>query len=131
MKKILLVLSLFVSTAYAAETQPSSEVEVIEGPSNRPYTMLSPISADKDSVDKAFIKLKDKASKLGADAIIGLECRAGEKVRTGFLQIKTIGSSSVCQGVAVKWKPVESFPSPTPSKSRKQHSRSRQGPPPI
>ena len=127
-KLILLSIFAFSSAVYASESKPSEslkEIEILEGPSNRPYTMLSPISADKDSVDKAFIKLKDKASKLGADAIIGLECRAGEKVRTGFLQIKTIGSSSVCQGVAVKWKVAESSPSPTPSKSHKQHSRSR------
>jgi hypothetical protein len=78
-------------------------IEVLNEEPKRPFKMISPISSDKDSVDKAFKKLKEKAFKLNADAIIGLECKAGEKTRAGLLQLKMFGQSSTCQGTAVKW----------------------------
>ena len=107
MKKFLTAFSaiLLASQIVHAETASPNkpEVEMIDGKPDKPYSIISPISADKDSVEKAYAKLKDKAVKLHADAVIEIECEAGQKVRTGLLQLKTMGSSSVCQGTAIKW----------------------------
>lgn len=116
MMKIAILLGLLfllsLSTTQAVERHATSEVEeitqkeleIFDGKPNKPYSLISPISADKDSTDKAFEKLKAKAINLHADAIIDMNCQAGEKIRTGMLQIKTIGTAAVCQGLAVKWR---------------------------
>lgn len=98
MKTISLVVLFFFSssTVFALET--------IDGKPSKPYSVISPISSDKGSVDKAFKKLQQKAESLGADALIDWNCEAGQKIRTGLLQLKTLGSSAICEGVAIKWK---------------------------
>lgn len=100
-------LSLLGLNSFAAQTEKSNEateIEVLTEKPDKPYKILSPLSADKDSVDEAFKRLQEKASELKADAIMSLECHAGNKTRTGLLKLKTAGSSSVCQGMAIKWK---------------------------
>jgi hypothetical protein len=111
-KKALLfiLLSLAISTAQASQsskkenTEEEVAIEVLTEKPDKPYKILSPLSADKDSVDEAFKRLQQKAIDLKADAIMNLECHAGNKTRSGLLNLKTTGASSVCQGMAIKWK---------------------------
>jgi len=91
------ILTVFIS-------QSAFALEVIEGKPGRKYEIVSPVSSDKTNNEKAFADLKKKAEKMGADAIIDLHCKAGEKIRTGLLQIRMLGQSSSCEGTAVKWK---------------------------
>lgn len=64
---------------------------------NRPYTLLSPLSSVKGSLDKANSSLLKKANKLKADAIVDLDCSM-QQTPTGLLTI--VG---VCTGYAVRW----------------------------
>lgn len=119
MNYLTIVLCLISSIAFSSPSLPSrpdnsrskaptlesvSEIEVFEGKPGRTYTLISPISADKPSMDKAFLALKQKAQKMGAKAIIDYSCTAGEEVKTGLLKIRTANTDSVCSGQAVKWK---------------------------
>lgn len=99
---ILPIIFLCSAYAYAGETQVKPIPMIVDHPS-RPYTIISPISASKGSTDKAFARLSAKAYKMGADAVIEVSCMAGQKLRTGLLQVRALGSDSVCQGLAVKW----------------------------
>jgi uncharacterized protein YbjQ (UPF0145 family) len=85
-------------------SQSAFALEIFEGKPGRKYEMVSPISSDKTNNEKAFADLKKKAEKMGADAIIDMHCKAGEKIRTGLLQVRMLGQSSSCEGTAVKWK---------------------------
>lgn len=103
LKATVLLLAAVMPTGVMAKQKPLARVEFFEGRPNRSYAALSPLSASKGSIDKAYERLRDKAAKMGADAVIDVKCVAGEKIRTGFLQIRMFGSDSVCQGMAVKW----------------------------
>lgn len=107
MRKLVITLGciLFLPLNLYADKAPQKriQVEMLEGTPSRPYSIISPISADKGSVEKAYAQLRNKAEKMHADAIMEVECEAGQKIRTGLLQLKTLGSSSVCQGTAIKW----------------------------
>lgn len=84
------------------QVRPLLAIEVLEERPNKPYSIISPISADAGSADKAFTKLKKKAESLGANAIIDWQCSAQEKLNSPFTF--SIKSPSVCQGTAIKLK---------------------------
>lgn len=100
---IALAFAALISCTASAQEKIKTEVQIFDVAPSRRYSVLSPVSASKGSTDKAFARMKDKAAKMGADAVIDVKCVAGDKVRAGFLQIRALGSDSVCQGVAVKW----------------------------
>lgn len=79
-------------------------VEIVEGKPDRKYSVLSPISSNKANSEKAFLDVKNKAEKMGADAIINWSCDAGEAVNRGLLKIRFGGVSAKCEGTAIKWK---------------------------
>jgi len=103
LKATVLLLTAVMPVGVMAKEKPLTQVEFFEGRPSRAYASLSPLSASKGSVDKAYERLGQKAAKMGANAVIDVKCVAGEKIRTGFLQIRMFGSDSVCQGMAVKW----------------------------
>lgn len=105
MKKtfFIILIAASISSLAFAKTDIDS-IEIFNETPKKSYSLISPISADKDSMEQAFKRLKEKAADMGADAIINLQCQAGSKTRVGILKIKMVGESSMCQGLAVKWK---------------------------
>lgn len=84
-------------------TQNVFALETIEGKPTKKYSVISPISSNKSSVEKSFADLQKKAEKMGADALINWSCTAPEAINQGLLKIRAFGSSASCQGTAVKW----------------------------
>lgn len=80
-------------------------VEMIEGASSKPFSLIAPVSADKKDVDDAFMELRKAAAKLNADAVINYTCRPGESYKGGGLfGIANKGRTNAqCMGKAVKW----------------------------
>ena len=117
MKILTIVLCLFSSVVFASESLPNrpdnnkdkesslesvADIQVFETKPNKPFTLISPLSADKKTVDKAFIALKAKAKKMGANAIMEYGCVAGTEVKSGLLGIRTANTDSVCTAKAIR-----------------------------
>lgn len=90
-------------------------IEVVDSVPNRAYTIISIVSEkplwEGTGYEKLLTKLKKKACKLGADALIKYECHevveGGSSVtgRNGNVHGHgDIDSVPVCTGTAVKWK---------------------------
>ncbi len=86
------------------------EIKMIQGTPARAYSVISPISASKSNVEKAFAALKRKGNKLGADAVIQWDCDSERKVtppglaRGGLFGLKRSTVDAACEGIAIKWK---------------------------
>lgn len=114
MKRIFFVCTLlcFAAASHAAEKKDPMAVEMIEGPTNRPHSIISPVSADKKNTQDAFNELRKNAAKLDADAVIEYQCLAGGSSKQtgmgtapgfwGFMGNKN-KVNSICQGKAIKW----------------------------
>lgn len=109
----LIVLGLICShVSFAAKESDANinqkEIKIFTATPSKSYTILSPISVSKRHVDDAFKKIKEKATELGADAIINLSCKGGEKIsKMGSLlasdELEVVRSRSICEGIAIKW----------------------------
>jgi len=109
MKKFVIIALLITPLNAFAKDLPQKNIQLIEGEPSKPYSIISPVSADKKRADQAVNAIKKNAAKMGADAIIRLECQSGhtEKVGAYFMGLIPINAriNSVCHGIAVKWSP--------------------------
>jgi uncharacterized protein YbjQ (UPF0145 family) len=106
---IFLILALTFQNAFAGEKKDPLSIEMIDGATSRGYSLISPISSQKGSVDKAFDDLRKKGAKLGADAVVEIQCSQGMTAQTPQRETGLIGLlaktkvPSQCYGKAVKW----------------------------
>ena len=121
---VCLALLLPVTSLAANEAMKScmKSIQIIEGVTDRPYTMVAPVRGKKgkgivglvtgkSAIDRAFEKMKKQACKKGADAIIRVNCseavvgrgsyRSNEHGGSGDSRVDTV---PVCTGTAIKWK---------------------------
>lgn len=97
--------------AKAAVVDCIDSIEVLDGTPTKPYAIISVVSEkplmDTTGPEKLLPKLKKKACKLGADALIKYECHevteGGSYLGHGH-GYGSISSVAVCSGTAVKWK---------------------------
>lgn len=101
--------------AKAAVTDCIDTIEVLDGVPDRPYTILTIVSEkalwELTGPEKLLPKLKKKACKMGADALIKYECHevteGGSRISGSQGNVHghgDIDSVPVCSGTAVKWK---------------------------
>ncbi len=112
-------------TVRAAEvTKDSATVEMIEEKPSRPYSVITPLSSDKSSLEDAYADLRKKAAKLGADAVIEYQCNKGQKMRGGgvFGIGQKVTVKAGCEGKAVKWTGEPITPAPESKPIKKKHS---------
>ena len=108
-KITIVIFSLFVSwTSFAKQEELGKDIKIFTATPLKPHTIISPISVSKRHVDDAFKKMKEKATELGADAIIDLHCKGGDKIsKIGSLlasdELEVVRSRSICEGFAIKW----------------------------